>query len=521
MDGDRRRLPHHGNEPRGSRLSARRRGHRHQLRGHHRTLPDRGSRHHRGPRRHGTVHADRRPCLRRRLLEDPPRHPAVRAGRRQPGGRPRDQRGGASARGHEAGRSAPAAGRVSAALPERARDTARRGAHPSGAPGLGPCRRAPGPHRRVAARYRRPGASGDGGARRDAEPRKRAGLMAVRAGEERRLRAGVVGAGHMGQYHMLAYAELWDVDLVGVVDVDRDRAKQVAAYYDTQALSDHHELIGKVDLASVAVPTEQHFQVASDLMEAGIGVLVEKPITPTLEEARDLFAIARRTGTVLHVGHVERFNGAVQELKKIVERPILVESRRLGPFVPRVQKDTVVMDLMIHDLDIVLGLVASPPRRLAASGAAVVSDAIDVANVQIWFDSGTIATITASRATEEKIRTLAITQPDAYVVLDYLVQDIQIHRRAAQESTPNRESIRYRQASFVEHLFVHKENPLKLEVLNLVRAARRQAAGEPGELAEAEDIRSLAMALEIERLIRDRRPEIELAPDWPWSAGSA
>src|SRR5437867_9784173 len=274
--------------------------------------------------------------------------------------------------------------------------------------------------------------------------------MAVRAGDERRLRAGVVGAGHMGQYHMLAYAELWDIDLIGVVDVDRERAKQVAAYYDTQALSDHRELIGKVDLASVAVPTEQHFQVTADLLEAGIGVLVEKPITPTLEEARELFAIARRTGTVLHVGHVERVNGAVQELAKIVERPILIESRRLGPFVPRVQKDSVVMDLMIHDLDIVLGLVDSPPRRLVAMGSSVHSDVADVANVQIWFDSGTIATITASRATEEKIRPLAITQPDAYIVLDYLVQDIQIHRRAAQESQPNRESIRYRRASFVE-----------------------------------------------------------------------
>src|SRR5262249_56228622 len=117
--------------------------------------------------------------------------------------------------------------------------------------------------------------------------------MAVRAGEERRLRAGVVGAGHMGQYHMLAYAELWDVDLVGVVDVDRDRAKQIAAYYDTQALTDHHELIGKVDLASVAVPTEQHFQVASDLLEAGIGVLVHKPITPPPPHAPHLFPIAR------------------------------------------------------------------------------------------------------------------------------------------------------------------------------------------------------------------------------------
>src|SRR5262249_31938583 len=187
--------------------------------------------------------------------------------------------------------------------------------------------------------------------------------------------------------------------------------------------------------------------VARDLLEGGVSVLVEKPITPTLEEARELYAIARRAGTILEVGHVERFNGAVQELRKIVDRPILVESRRLGPFVPRVRKDTVLMDLMIHDLDIVLALVDSPLSRIAASGAAVVSDAIDVATVQLGFASGAIATITASRATEEKIRTLAITQPDAYILLDYTEQDIHIYRRAAQEYTMNRGSIRYRRAA--------------------------------------------------------------------------
>ncbi len=336
-----------------------------------------------------------------------------------------------------------------------------------------------------------------------------------------RIRAGVVGVGHMGQYHARVYAELWDIDLVGVTDIDGDRAAAVARHYDTRAFADHRDLIGQVDVVSVAVPTEQHFHVAGDLLQAGIGVLVEKPMTPTLEEARELFAIARRTGAALQVGHVERFNGAVQELRKIVENPILIESRRLGPFVPRVQKDTVVMDLMIHDLDIVLALVPATPRRLAAVGAAVHSEATDVANVQVWFESGTLATITASRATEEKIRTLAITQPDAYILLDYLVQDIQIHRRSAQEATPNRESIRYRQASFVEHLFVHKDNPLKLEIVNLIRTVQRLRAGEPVELAEAEDLRSLAMALEIERMIRDGRSEIALSPDWPWSGRSA
>src|SRR6266849_5359589 len=205
----------------------------------------------------------------------------------------------------------------------------------------------------------------------------------------------------MGQYHILALAELWDVDLVAICDTDVERARSVAAQYSVRSVSTHHELAGLVDIATVAVPTDRHFEVARELLEAGVDVLVEKPMTATLEEAKELFRIARQLGRVLHVGHVERFNGAVQELRKIVERPVLVESRRLGPFVPRVQSDSVVMDLMIHDIDI---------------------------------------------------------------LLDYADQDIQIHRRVAQEYTLNRESIRYRQASFVERLFVHKDNPLKLEI---------------------------------------------------------
>jgi len=323
-----------------------------------------------------------------------------------------------------------------------------------------------------------------------------------------RLRAGVVGTGHMGQYHVLVYAELPDADLVGVADIDGDRAAAIAGRYETRAFGDHRELIGLVDVVSVAVPTEQHFHVARDLLEAGIGVLVEKPMTPTLEEARELFAIANRTGAILHVGHVERFNGAVDELKQLVAAPILIESRRLGPFIPRVQKDTVVMDLMIHDIDIVLGLVDSPPVRLAAQGGSVHTEVADVAAVQIRFASGAVATITASRATEEKIRTLAITQPDAYIVLDYTEQDIHIYRRAAQEYEMKRGSIRYRRASFVEHLKVHRDNPLKLEIQHLLGAVRRRRAGEPVVVAEQDDLRSLAMALEIERMIRDGVPEV-------------
>ena len=338
--------------------------------------------------------------------------------------------------------------------------------------------------------------------------------------ESGRIRAGVVGAGHMGQYHILALAELWDVELVAICDADAERARQIAAQYGTRAVATHQELAGLVDIATVAVPTERHFEVARDLLEAGVHVLVEKPMTPTLEEAKELFRLARQRARVLHVGHVERFNGAVQELRKIVERPVLIESRRLGPFVPRVQNDSVVMDLMIHDIDIVLGLVESEPRRMNALGRSIHSLQADVANVQILFDSGAMATITASRATEEKIRTLSITQPDAYIVLNYADQDIQIHRRAAQEYTLNRESIRYRQASFVERLFVHKDNPLKLEIRHLISAARAAKATGQVELAETEDLRSLAVALEIERMIREGRGEVAWPKDLPWSAAS-
>src|SRR5258705_10140691 len=305
----------------------------------------------------------------------------------------------------------------------------------------------------------------------------------------------------MGQYHILALAELWDVDLVAICDADTARGSQIAAQYGTRAVADHRELAGLVDIATVAVPTERHFEVTRDLLEAGVHVLVEKPMTPTLEEAKELFRVARQRARVLHVGHVERFNGAVQELRKIVEQPVLIESRRLGPFVPRVQNDSVVMDLMIHDIDIVLGLVDGEPRKITAVGSSVQSQVTDVATVQIVFDSGAMATITASRATEEKIRTLAITQPDAYILLDYSHQDIQIYRRAAQEYTLNRESIRYRQASFVEHLLVHKDNPLKLEIRHLFPAPRPPPTAGPLGLPGGADPKSPPAARETNRRI--------------------
>jgi predicted dehydrogenase len=258
-------------------------------------------------------------------------------------------------------------------------------------------------------------------------------------------------------------------------------------------------LVGEVDVVSVAVPTAYHGEIARRFLEAGVHVLIEKPMAPTLEEAQELFALAEKRGVMLHVGHVERFNGAVQELKNIVREPILIECRRMGPFQPRVQDDGVVLDLMIHDLDIVLNLVGTRVQRMSAAGSAVFSEVEDVANVQLWFHNGCMATITASRATQEKIRTLAITQHDEYVLLNYTDQDIRIYRQGTSEHRLGRGELRYKQEALIERIFVHKDNPLKLEIKHLLDCITRQAA----RLVSPDDeLYSLQVTLEIIETIR-------------------
>lgn len=309
-----------------------------------------------------------------------------------------------------------------------------------------------------------------------------------------KVKAGVVGVGQMGQYHVGVYSELFNVDLVGIADCDQARGTAMAEKHNTRAYADYHELLGAVDVVSIAVPTSLHYTVARDFLKAGVHVLLEKPITHTMEEARDLFRLAAACGVVLHIGHVERFNGAVQELKKIVHDPWLIESRRLGPFVPRIKEDGVVLDVMIHDIDIILNLVDSPVRQIYALGKSIYSGREDLASVQICFQNGCIANIIASRATEVKIRTMAITQRDAYVVLDYTDQDIRVHRQASSEHVVTRGALHYRQESLIERIFVHKDNPLKLEVRHLIDCATN---GAPRVVSVEEELRSLRVALQI------------------------
>ena len=311
---------------------------------------------------------------------------------------------------------------------------------------------------------------------------------------EQKLRVGVVGVGHMGRYHVGLYSELPDVDLVGVADINHDCAHSTAQQYNTTAYTNYHDLIDEVDAVSIAVPTSLHHPVAKDFLDAGVHVLLEKPIAHTMDEARDLFDLAESRNMVLHIGHVERFNGAVQELKKIVHEPLMIESRRLGPFVPRIKDDGVILDLMIHDIDIILGLVPSPIQRLQALGRSVHTGKEDLANVQICFQNGCIATLLASRATEVKVRTMAITQPNAYILLDYTDQDIRVHRQASSEHIVARGTLRYKQESFIERIFVHKDNPLKLEIKNFIDSIIHQVSRVP---TVTEELHSLQVALQV------------------------
>ena len=307
-------------------------------------------------------------------------------------------------------------------------------------------------------------------------------------------RAGVVGVGQMGQYHVGIYSELHNVELVGVADTDGQRSAYVAGKYGVPWYTDYHDLIDKVDVVSIAVPTSLHYPVAQAFLEGGVHVLLEKPIAHTMDEATELFRMANTRGVALHVGHVERFNGAIQELKNIVHEPWFIESRRLGPFVPRIKDDGVVLDVMIHDIDLILNLVESPITRLYALGKSINSEREDLANVQICFQNGCIANIVASRSTEIKIRTMAITQRDAYIFLDYTDQDIRVHRQASSEHVVTRGALRYRQESLIERIFVHKENPLKLEIQHLLDCISRRAT----RVVSAEkELRSLQVSLQI------------------------
>jgi predicted dehydrogenase len=239
------------------------------------------------------------------------------------------------------------------------------------------------------------------------------------------MRVAVIGVGHLGRHHARILGAMSDVTLVAVVDTNQPRAQEIAAGVGARALHDARDLIGQVDAATIAVPTDRHLEVALPLLAAGIPLLVEKPMARSLEEADQMLAAARAAGVVLAVGHTERFNPAVETARPLLTDPRFIEVHRLGTFPERSLDIDVVFDLMIHDLDVVLSLVKSEVESIEAVGVPVLTSRVDIANARIRFANGCIANLTASRISRDRVRKIRFFQPAGYLSIDYAAQKVE------------------------------------------------------------------------------------------------
>jgi len=270
------------------------------------------------------------------------------------------------------------------------------------------------------------------------------------------IRVSVIGVGSIGKHHARIYSGMEGIRLVGVVDIDFSKAKEVAERYNCEAYSNHLEMMDSVDAVSIAVPTTLHYQVAMDFLKNDKDILIEKPIARDIKEADELISEAQRRGRVLQVGHLERFNAGVSLISSMIEGPRFIESHRLSPFPQRGTDVDVTLDLMIHDIDIILSLVGSEVLDLRATGARVLTHNIDVSHAWIEFKNGCIAEVMASRVSPEKVRRLKVFQQNAYLSLDYQSQEVlclrKVNNRIVKEirSPEEKEPLREQLASFIE-----------------------------------------------------------------------
>jgi predicted dehydrogenase len=274
----------------------------------------------------------------------------------------------------------------------------------------------------------------------------------IKNGRMKNLRVGVIGVGQIGSLHVRVYSENKDINLVCICDIDKSKADRIAKKYHCLSFKDYRDVLKeKLDAISICVPTKIHYPIAKELLQNEINVLVEKPFTETLTEADELIRIARKNNLVLHVGHIERFNSAFQKIREIVHLPKFIECHRLSKFPKRSLDVGVVLDLMIHDLDIILNLVKSPIKRIEAVGINVLTEYEDIANARIIFKNGCICNLTASRVSDEVVRKIRIFLEDTYISLDYLLQEVFIYKKKEKSISKDR-------------LPVEKTEPLKEEL---------------------------------------------------------
>jgi len=310
----------------------------------------------------------------------------------------------------------------------------------------------------------------------------------------RKIKVGVVGTGALGQHHTRIYGELEHAQLVGVFDVNPDRAKEIADKNHTRAFMSMEELIQSVEAVSVVVPTDLHRDVAGLLIQAGKHVLIEKPIAATTSEAEELVALAKQHDVIVQVGHVERFNPVLSYLEQACENPRFIEAHRLASYPPpreglhpRGTEVSVVLDLMIHDLEVILHLVGSRVREIRAVGAAVLSPTEDIANVRLSFENGCVANITASRISPERMRKIRVFQEDTYISLDYQNQSGELYKKEGNQFAR-------------EEVPIEKEEPLVSQLRSFVHcvAERDQPVVSGEHAAEA-----LKLAVQIVQQLRE------------------
>ncbi|MBW1954810.1 MAG: Gfo/Idh/MocA family oxidoreductase [Deltaproteobacteria bacterium] len=296
-----------------------------------------------------------------------------------------------------------------------------------------------------------------------------------------KVRVAVVGVGYLGRYHAEKYLKIPEAHLVGVVDIDRDRAETTALRVGTQPFGNHREILGQVDAVSIAVPTPQHFHIAMDFLQEGVDVLIEKPITSTLEEADTLIEAARAQDRFIQVGHLERFNPAVRTLDGVVRNPLFIESHRLSRYKPRGTDVSVVLDLMIHDIDIILNFVKNKVKEIRAAGMSVVTPHVDIANARLEFENGCVANVTASRISLKDERKLRLFQRDKYISIDFANQEITVIDRSEEEKAGLIPGMRVQQLDFPREDALEAE--LKAFIASVLQRTPPRVNGETGREA--------------------------------------
>lgn len=296
-----------------------------------------------------------------------------------------------------------------------------------------------------------------------------------------KVRVGIIGVGYLGMQHARILSYLEEAELKGVVDIDFRKAVEIGNRHGVQYYNNYENMLDEIDAAIVATPTSEHFPISMRLLQEGKSVLVEKPITETVKQGEELVAMAKKNGLILQTGHLERFNPAVEAIESMIKEPKFIEVQRLGSFSARSLDIDVVLDLMIHDLDIIMALIRDEVKTIKSSGIHVLSEKIDIANARLEFKSGCIATLTASRVHQGKVRKLRIFEPTSYYSIDYIDQEVKVFPLNGSQTD-------------IKTLRIEKEEPLKRELKNFFRCIQEKTTS---KVSGEEGLRALKLAYRV------------------------